>query len=147
MSGRVVLPDPTKEIADMPGPTIFGREPAFYIGLIEAVLAMVLSFHAFGLTTDTEGVIMAVVVSAASVYTAYVTRQTLLGVGTGLAKATVALFVTFGLDLTEANQTAIIALAVFVLGAFNRTQTSVLPPQQQGFTEHDPQVPMVKVVN
>jgi len=114
----------------MPGPTIFGREPAFYVGLVEACLAIVLSFHLWGLTTDTEGVIMAAVVAAFGFYTAFVTHETLLGVGTGLAKAVLALFVTFGVHLNEANQTAIIALAVFILGAFQRTQAHVLPEGQ-----------------
>lgn len=111
----------------MPGPTIFGREPAFYVGLIEACLAIVLSFHLWGLNADTEGVIMAAVVAVFGFYTALVTKATLLGVGTGLAKAVLALFVTFGVHLSEANQTAIIALAVFILGAFNRTQTEPAP--------------------
>jgi len=108
----------------MNSPTIFGREPAFYVGLTEAALAIALSFHFLGLTMDTEGVIMAVVVALLGFYTAWVTHQTLLGVGTGLAKALMALFVTFHMHLTDTQQTAIIAGVVFILGAFQRTQAS-----------------------
>ena len=105
-------------------PTIFGREPAFYVGLVEAALAIALSFKFLGLTIDTEGVIMAAVVAILGFYTAWVTHQTLLGVGTGLAKALMALFVTFHMHLTDTQQTAIIAFFVFVLGAFQRTQST-----------------------
>lgn len=103
---------------------LFGREPAFYVGLVEAVLALLLSFNGLGLTVETSAVIVAFVTAALGFYTAYVTKDTLLGVGTGLAKATVALFVAFGLHLSENQTAAIVALAVFALGAFQRTQTS-----------------------
>lgn len=107
--------------------SIFGREPAFYVGLVEAVLVMALSFNFLGLTADTIAVIMAVVTGLLGFYTAYVTRQTLLGVGTGLAKSLVALGVAFGLHVTENQQAAIIALAVFILGAYQRTQATPVP--------------------
>jgi hypothetical protein len=119
------------EVKKMPGPTIFGREPAFYIGLIEAVLVAVLSFSKFGLSQDTIGVVMAVVTAAASCYTAYVTKQTMLGVGVGLLKAFIALFVTFGVNVTDTQQTALIALATVILGTWNRKQADLLDDKTQ----------------
>lgn len=118
----------------MPGPTIFGREPAFYIGLIEAVLALVLSYNAFGLDQEQGAAIVAVVAAVLALYTAYVTRRTLLAVGIGAAKAVLVLFVAFGLHFTENQTAAIIALVTLVLGAFNMTQTDPLPRGQHSFS-------------
>ena len=39
---------------------IFGREPAFYVGVIEAALALILSWNVLGLTSNMVGGIMAV---------------------------------------------------------------------------------------
>jgi len=114
----------------MKGPTIFGREPAFWIGLLEACLVMVLSFNQLGLTQATIGAIMAVVTGALGFYTAYVTKQTLLGVGVGLAKSVLVLGTTFGLALTENQTAAIISVVTLGLGAFNRTQAEVVPRGQ-----------------
>lgn len=105
---------------------IFGREPAFYVGLVEAVLAVLLSWNQFSLTADTVGAIMAVVTAALGFYTAYVTHDTLLGVGVGLVKALIALFVAYGLRFDTNQTAAIIGLATIVLGAWNRTQTKPL---------------------
>lgn len=105
---------------------IFGREPAFYVGLVEAVLMLLLSWNAFGITIEVEGSIVAVVTAAFGFYTAYVTKDTLLGVGVGLVKSLIALYVVFGFNLSENQSAAIIALAVFLLGSFQRTQTTPL---------------------
>ncbi len=112
--------------------SVFGREPAFYVGLVEAALVLLLSFNLFGLSQESAAAIVAVVTFGLGFYTAYVTRETLLGVGTGLAKSIVALFVAFGLDLSGNQTAAIIALAVFILGSFQRTQATPVP-------EGDPQ--------
>lgn len=111
-------------------PSVFGHEPAFWVGLVEAALAMVLSFNFLGLTPEGIGAIMAVVTAAAGFYTAFVTRATLLAVGVGLAKSVLVLGATFGLALTENQTTGVIALVTLGLGAFNRTQTEVVPRAQ-----------------
>lgn len=105
---------------------MINREPAFYVGLFEALLVTLLSFHLFGLNTETIGAIMAVVTALLGVVVAWRTRDTLLGVGVGLAKALIALGVAYGLALTENQTAAVIALATIVLGAYNRTQTTPL---------------------
>jgi hypothetical protein len=102
------------------------REPAFYVGLFEAVLAVLLSFGLFGLTGEKVSLIMAVVVAGLGFYTAWATRDTLLGVGVGLSKAVLALGIGYGLMLTDAQTGALIAVVTVALGAFNRTQTSPL---------------------
>lgn len=113
--------------------TIFGREPAFWIGLIEAILAFVLSLDLFSLSQDTLGIIMAVVTAAFGFYTAYVTHQTLLGVGVGLAKALIALLVVFNLNVSVDTSATLIALVTIALGAFNRTQATPALKSQRGF--------------
>lgn len=107
--------------------SIFGREPAFYVGLVEAVLALFLSFNFLGTTVERSAVIVAVVTALGGFYTAYVTKQSLLGVGTGLTKSAVALFAAYGLAFSENQTAAIIAAAVFGLGYIQRTQTTPAP--------------------
>lgn len=117
----------------VPEPTIFGRYPAFWTGLIEAILALVLTLHIFNISEDTLGVIMAVVTAAFSFYVAWVTNHDLLAVGVGLAKSVLILATTFGLDIAMDTQTAIITLVTIGLGAFNHTQTSPAPKTRRGF--------------
>jgi nicotinamide riboside transporter PnuC len=119
-------------------PTIFGREPAAFVGLIEVVLALFLSWNLFGLTAETVSLIVAVVAAVASVYVAYVTRDTLLGGIVGLVKALAALYVGFGFDLTTNQTAAIIAVTVTLVSFFQRTQTA--PAAQASF--RDPDLPV-----
>lgn len=109
-------------------PLIFGREPAFYVGAIEAALVVALSFNIWHLTTDTIGIIIAAVSAVFGLYVAWVTHDTLLGAGIGLVKALIALFVVFGLTFTQDQSVAIIGAATILLGMFNRTQTSPIAP-------------------
>lgn len=103
---------------------IFGREPAFYVGVIEAALALILSWNVLGLTSNMVGGIMAVVVALSGVYVAYVTRDTMLGVLVGLAKAIIICMATFQITLTEPQITSVIAMVTILGGAFNRSQTA-----------------------
>ena len=105
---------------------IFGREPAVFVGLIEAVLVLLLSFGLFDLTQNTIGLIMAVVVSAFGLYTAYVTNETLLGAAVGFVKAAFALAAVYGLALTTEQTGALIAVLTVTLGMYQRTHTSPL---------------------
>lgn len=104
---------------------IFGREPAAWIGLIEAALVLLV---AVGLNWSAEqvAVVMAVVVAGFGVYTAWITKDTMLGVIVGLTKAVLALFIGFGIELTPEFTGALIALVTVGTGFFNRTQTAPL---------------------
>lgn len=103
---------------------IFGRDPATWVGLIEAVLVMALSLNMFELSHETIALIMAVVVSAFGIYTAYVTNQTMLGVVVGFTKAVIALAVGFGFEFGPDRTAALIALVTVVIGFYQRTQVS-----------------------
>jgi len=106
---------------------ILGREPAAWSGLIQALLVLALSNHAFSLTPETVALIMAVVTAAFGVYTAWVTANTMLGVIVGLANAIFALVIGYGLDLSTEMTSAAIALITVTVGFFQRTQTTPLP--------------------
>lgn len=110
--------DPTS-----PAVKIFGREPAVWIGLIEGVLTMLLAF-AIGIDQETFGPIMAVVVALGGAYTAWATKDTLLGALLGLAKALLVLMAVYGMTLTDQQTGAILGLISLVIGFWQRTQTS-----------------------
>lgn len=103
---------------------IFGREPAVYVGLVEAVLALALSFGLFGLTQEQTGALVACTAALLGLYTAYVTQDTLLGAAVGFVKAALVVGVTFGFALTDEQNGAVIALVAVVIGFWQRTQTS-----------------------
>jgi hypothetical protein len=107
---------------------VFGRYPAFWVGLIEAILAMALSWNQLGFHLNSERValIMAAVTAGAGVYTAWVTKGTMLAVGVGFAKAILALAAGYGLALTADQTSSAIALLTLLLASFNHTQTSPL---------------------
>ena len=103
---------------------ILGQEPAFFVGVIEAVLAMLLGFGLFGLDSTTNGVIVAAVAAGLGLVTAYATKTTLFSSLVGFAKAALVLGVTFGLTLTDVEQSSIIAVVTLVAGAYLRDRTS-----------------------
>lgn len=103
---------------------IFGREPAFYTGFFEAVLVLLLSLHTFDLTAEKIALIMAVVTTVLGFYTAWVTKDTLLGVGIGATKAILALAVAYKLNLSADTVAAIIGVVTVALGSYQRTQTA-----------------------
>jgi hypothetical protein len=105
---------------------IFGREPAAWIGLIEAVLAMVLALNMFDLTHERVSLIMAVVVAVFGIVSAYLTRDTMLGVITGGVKAVIALAAGYGFEFGVDKTAALIALTTVVVGFYQRTQTTPL---------------------
>lgn len=111
---------------------IFGREPAFYTSLLAAALSVILSIDKFDLTPEQAACIVAVATAVLGFYTAWVTDETLLGVGTGLAQSVLALAVAYGADLTTDKTTAIIAFVTVLLGGYERTQNS--PAAIPGFT-------------
>lgn len=102
---------------------IFGREPAAWVGLIEGALALMLAFG-LGIEQATFGPIMAVVVAAGGAYSAWATRDTMLGAVLGLAKSLLVLLAVYGLTLTDQQTAAILGLVSLLVGFWQRTQTS-----------------------
>lgn len=107
--------------------TIFGREPAAWVGLVEAFIAVLVLLPVAGaLNIDQEWAVlfMAVVSAGAGVFTAWATKDTALGAITGLVKALIGLVAYYGLDLGPELQASVLALTAVVIGFFQRTQTS-----------------------
>lgn len=102
---------------------ILGQEPAFFVGVIESILVTLLTFGVFDLSQDTIGVIMAAVVAAAGLVTAYATKTTLYSALVGFAKAVLVLAVTFGAPLSDMQTGSLIAVLSLVAGAYLREKT------------------------
>lgn len=102
---------------------ILGQEPAFFVGLVESLLAIFLTFGVFQLTGDTVGVIVAAVAATLGLVTAYATKTTLYSALIGFAKAALVLAVTFGAPLSDAEVGSIIAAITLVAGAYLREKT------------------------
>jgi hypothetical protein len=104
---------------------ILGQEPAFFVGVVEAVLIGLLSFGVFtDLTQETIGVIVATVAAGLGLVTAYATKTTLYSALIGFAKAVAVLAVTFGAPLTDAQTSAAMALITMLAGAYLRERTA-----------------------
>ena len=109
---------------------LFGREPAAWVGLIEAALILLLAFFTL-MTPEQLTLVMAAVNALAGCYVAWATKDTMLGVVVGLAKAILALVIGFGLALTEPQTAAILGFVVIIGSFFNRQNTYPLadPPR------------------
>lgn len=104
---------------------ILGQEPAAVLGVVRAVLTMLVTFGlASWLTTETSGVILAAVSAAIGLVEAYATRTTLYSAALGFGQAVLILAVTFGLNLDDVKQGAILSTMAVVLGFFLRDRTS-----------------------
>jgi hypothetical protein len=103
---------------------IFGREPAVWVGFIEAALALTVALGWVNFTADQTALVMAAIVAVFGVITAYLTKDTMLGVLVGLTKAAIALGIGFGLTLSPELTASIIAFVTVGVGFFQRTQTS-----------------------
>lgn len=107
----------------MNGQTIFGREPAAIVALIEGALTLAVTLG-LSVSSNQIGLIAAVVTAAFGVYLAWATKETLLGVTTGLIKAMAAVAVGFGAHLAPEQTGALIAFVTVAFGLYQRTQTS-----------------------
>lgn len=118
------------------GVTLLGREPAAWVGLIEAVLATALLLgllEPIGLKTAVEvGIFMAVVNAALGCYVAYATRQTSVGVIVGLVKACIALAAVYGLELSADLTASLILLTNVVFAFVNRQMADPLADVVRG---------------
>lgn len=110
--------------------TIFGRQPAFWLGVLQAILAFVLTLHQVAaqlhLTDERVGAIMAVLFCLLGVYEAWLVRDTAVAALTALAKAVIALLIAFRLEVSPDTAAALIGGVAILGGLFVRSQTSPL---------------------
>lgn len=107
--------------------TIFGREPAAWVGLLEGIVALLVLLPVasrLNLTQEWAVLFMAVVSAGAGLYTAWATKDTALGAITGFVKAVIGLVAYYGLDVSVEVQASVMALVPILFGFFQRTQTS-----------------------
>jgi hypothetical protein len=122
--------------------TIFGKQPAFWLGVLQAVFVFVLTIHQIAdplhLTDERIGAIMAVLFALLGVYEAWSVRDTLLAALTAAAKAIIALLLAFRLELDPATITAALGLVAILGGIFVRDRTSPLVVPSFKSTEDSP---------
>ena len=103
---------------------VFGREPAVYIAVIEALLAFLVTFGLDGLSAEQSTNILAVAVAAGGLITAWATRDTLLAALGGAARAVLILVTSYGLNLSQEQIGLAVVLVSSAGGIWLRTQTS-----------------------
>lgn len=110
---------------------IFKREPAAYVALIQAALALAVAFgwlKGLGLNTQQDvGLVVGVLSALAAVYLAWVTSATLLAPVIEATKAGLALGVIYGLNISLEQTGLLIAFITVAVGFFQRTQVTPLP--------------------
>lgn len=110
--------------------TIFGRQPAFWLGVLQAILAFVLTLHQVAaqlhLTDERVGAIMAVLFALLGVYEAWLVRDTAVAALTAAAKAVIALLIAFRLEVSPDTAAAVLGFVAIAGGLFVRSQTSPL---------------------
>ena len=75
------------------------------------------------------------------VISAWLTRDTMLGVVLGLVKALIAFIAIYGLTMTDQQTGAVIALVPLIIGIIQRTQTA--PIVNGEIIPRDPVVPKI----
>ncbi len=108
--------------------TIFGREPAVLLGLIESAVAALVVFPLIGgklgLDDGFTVALMAVISGLFGAYSAWATKDTQFGWLLGLVKGGVALGAYFGMHLDVQTVAVIVTVTSTVAGLWQRTQTS-----------------------
>jgi len=109
------------------------RDPTMWITLVQGALSLALAFHLFGITAAIAPLIMAVINGAAGLVTAILTKRTGFAIATGLITALINLFAGYGLTLDDTQTSAVMFLAIVVMGIFGWTANS--PADELGLHE------------
>jgi nicotinamide riboside transporter PnuC len=102
---------------------IFGREPALWAALLNAVV-YVLCAWIFHPSPQVEAGIIAVISAVLGIVVAVSTKDGVSAAILGLVKAVLALLLGFGLKMSADQQAGILALAAALTGMFVRTQAT-----------------------
>lgn len=110
--------------------TIFGKQPAFWLGVLQAALAFVLTLHQLRdelhLTDERVGTIMAVLFALLGIYESWTVRDTMLAALTAAAKAVIALLIAYRLEVSPDTAAAVLGFVAILGGVFVRDRTSPL---------------------
>jgi hypothetical protein len=109
---------------------VFGREPAFWVGVVQAVIAFVLTIaqvaDALNLSDERTAWIMAVVNGISALFLAYVMRETMAAALVEVAKAVVGLMVAYGIALTTQQMSIVAGLVALIGAGYLRSQGAPL---------------------
>jgi hypothetical protein len=121
---------------------IFGKQPAFWLGLVAGFLAFLLTLddvaRELALTDERVGGIMAVLFGLLGVYEAWVVRDTMLAALAAAGKAVIALLLAYGLEVSPDTAAAALGFLALLGGAFVRDRTSPLVVPSFRSTENSP---------
>ena len=107
----------------MTTPTIFGREPAVWVGLIESGLTVLLAFG-LGINSETYGYWLALALAVGGAVQAWLTKDTLLSALMGVFKAGLVLVTVYWVSLSEQQTGALLAAAAMFLAVVIRDRTT-----------------------
>jgi uncharacterized membrane protein len=105
---------------------IFGREPSFWVTIIGAVLAFLVTYNLNGLTDVQAAAIMGVLVAAVGALNGWITRPRKPGVFNGLLAAVVGLLAAYGLKM-GADQVAALDAMLLAIGGLWAIRPQVTP--------------------
>lgn len=121
---------------------IFGKQPAFWLGIIGAFLAFLMTLDEVArelhLTDERVGGIMAVLFGVLGVYEAWVVRDTMLAALSAVGKAIIALLLAYGLEVSPDTAAAALGFLAVIGGVFVRDRTSPLVVPSFHSTENSP---------
>jgi hypothetical protein len=104
------------------------RDPVIYTNLVAAVVVVVSTF-VLPLSADQQGVLNALALAAAGLWSGWKVSDGQLPLALGFFKALLAVAVSFGLHWTPEQQMIIVGLAAAIGAAFSRTQVGApVPP-------------------
>jgi nicotinamide riboside transporter PnuC len=104
---------------------IFGREPALWAALLNAIV-FVLCAWIFHPSPEVEAGIIAAVSAVLGMVVAFSTKDGVSAAILGLVKSVLALLLGFGLKMSADEQAGILSLAAALSGMFVRTQATAL---------------------
>jgi len=125
--------------------TIFGREPALWLGLLAAVLKLATAFG-LHLSANQQSVINAAAAAITGMAVALLTRDGILAAILGAAQALLGLGLGFGLHVSGEQQAVIMSFVAVATSMFIRTQVAAPVPDTDTTTDPDVQVDDTAIV-
>jgi hypothetical protein len=96
--------------------TIFGREPVVWLGALQAVLAVLVTLPALGVTEAIAGWVLVGVSGVFTILEAAMTRPVVVSTLAGGVRTVLTAAVFFGLPLGEQTSAALVAAFTFIMG-------------------------------
>lgn len=113
--------------------TIFGRSPLAWLAAIQAVLAVLVTIPAVGLSEATAATILVVVSGVAALLEAIAARPFVIPALTGAVRTILVGLVAFGLPVSETTTGAIVAALSVILALILQPNTTPTVDPAPGF--------------